>query len=238
MTADLKLVATGDGSVTIYSENFGQHYHSVFGAITESTHIFLNAGLNGYLDHIQSDAAKKKVSILEVGLGSGLNCLLTLSEAKRLNTEIEYTAIEPFPVDEKIWSELGFITLPGLEEYKSIFAEIHRAPSGSMITIRDSFRLKKQNTPLESTEIPETAYHIIYFDAFSPDSQPGMWTEEIFFKLFRGLKPGGILVTYCVKGTVVRAMRSVGFTVEKLPGPPGKRHILRAVKISPCSEMQ
>jgi tRNA U34 5-methylaminomethyl-2-thiouridine-forming methyltransferase MnmC len=212
-----KIIQTGDGSPTIYVENLNEHYHSVFGARAESEHIFINAGLN-YLDY-------KNISILEIGFGTGLNTYLTLNMS--MNRKIRYYAIEKYPLEPEEWDAL--IYAHEKDPFSSSFREIHSAPWGEWVSLNPGFELFKEKTDLKDFT-PPPGQDLIYFDAFAPEVQPGLWTESIFQKLYECMKKGGVLLTYSVKGSVRKSLKNCGFDTEKLPGPTGKRHILRASK--------
>jgi tRNA U34 5-methylaminomethyl-2-thiouridine-forming methyltransferase MnmC len=209
-----------------------QHYHSTFGAVQESQHIFIETGFRHFLENIYHghDSAREGLNILEVGFGTGLNALLTQAEAEKNGIMVNYAAIESLPLDESCWRLLNYPQLFDSPEHAHVFGKMHIAPWNKPVKISPFFSLYKIHGDL-GAYIPETGeFDLIYFDAFGPDAQPELWTHQVFRNLCSGLAPGGILVTYSVKGAVVRALRSSGFSVEKLPGPPGKRHILRAVK--------
>lgn len=229
---ELKIVRTADGSDTLFSERFNQHYHSVFGAITESKHIFIENGFVAFLESHVNFCSRNEIKILEAGLGTGLNCLMTWQKTHSCEQKVHYTAIEPFPPSKEVWQSLTFPGLFSNETERVVYQRIHEADSERDVTISDHFILNKITHRLEQFSPGENLYHLIYFDAFSPDVQPELWTDFIFRKMFGCLLPGGILVSYCVKGSVVRAMKAAGFFTEKLPGPPGKRHIIRAIKPS------
>lgn len=212
-----RIIITGDGSPTFYVENLNEHYHSVFGARTESKHIFINAGLN-YLDN-------KQLSILEIGFGTGLNTYLTLNMS--INRKIRYYAIEKYPLELQEWKQLDYAEEN--DPFPLAFQKLHHAPWGEWMSINPGFELYKEKTDLRDFK-PPPDQDIIYFDAFAPDVQPGLWTESIFQKLFECLKKGGVLLTYSVKGIVRKNLQNCGFKAEKLPGPTKKRHILRASK--------
>jgi tRNA U34 5-methylaminomethyl-2-thiouridine-forming methyltransferase MnmC len=215
-----QLIKTEDGSYTIFVPGMNEHYHSVHGAVQESMHIFINTGLK----FCKSDI----ISIFEVGFGTGLNALLTAAESLKSNKIINYTAIEKYPVEPNLINKLNYSQFAG-ESGKEIFADIHSAEWGKKIKITKHFNLLKLKDDLTSS-IPEDLFNIIYFDAFGPDKQPEMWTPEIFEKISKITSPGGIFVTYSAKGEVKRNLSASGFSVELLPGPPGKRQIIRAIK--------
>jgi len=246
MTNSLKIVETADGSSTLLVPALNEHYHSTFGALTESRHVFIEAGFLPACEKFDN------LNILEVGFGTGLNALLTIAEAEKLHKQVSYTAIEPYPVDVTLINKLNYTDEPDLKNYAAAFSILHHASCiscpPSPILHHDSciphpsspnhhnritahFTIQKIICKLENYQPPPVSFGLVYFDAFSPDKQPEMWSETIFKKIFDSMTPEGILVTYCVKGEVVRTLRKIGFRTEKLPGPPGKRHMLRTVKI-------
>lgn len=216
-----KIILTADGSHSLFSERFRENYHSTFGAITESRHIFINNGLK----RISAD----QINILEVGFGTGLNCLLTFLEIYNTYQKVRYDAIDPFPINEVILSNLNYPAKLG-KESKEIYNSIISSAWEEDISINDSFILRKINKKLEEFASKIT-YHLVYFDAFSPEVQPEMWSVTNFKKIYDAMMPEGLLLTYSCKGDVKRALKSAGFSISKLPGPPGKREILMAKKI-------
>ncbi|MBN8695859.1 MAG: tRNA (5-methylaminomethyl-2-thiouridine)(34)-methyltransferase MnmD [Bacteroidetes bacterium] len=216
-----EIIQTADGSHSLYLKELDEHYHSVHGAIQEGIHVFIKAGLQA--------CNNQHVSILEIGLGTGLNALLTLMEVKRSNKQVHYTAIEAFPLEEQLINQLNYVQVLKAEEWTEQFQSIHACPWGQEQTINKQFTLFKLQGQLQTAVFPAT-YDLIYFDAFGPRVQPEMWTEEIFSKMYAVLNAGGMLVTYCAKGEVKRTLKKVGFMVETLPGPPGKREMVRARK--------
>jgi tRNA U34 5-methylaminomethyl-2-thiouridine-forming methyltransferase MnmC len=220
-----KIILTNDGSHTVSIPEMKVTYHSVHGAIQESQHVFIKAGLidSGIFDYTGLH------QVLEVGFGTGLNALLTLSEADKHQNRIYYTAIEPFPLDEKQISLLNYCAQLNLPDYQPKFERMHEIDWEEMYEISNHFRFTKRKCTVADFATDEQ-FDIIYYDAFAPAAQPELWTKEILEKLYTLLKPGGILVTYCSKGDVRRAMQAAGFVVEKLPGPPGKREMIRAAR--------
>jgi len=216
----IEIITTGDGSHTLFVPELNEHYHSVNGAIQESSHIFINNGL----DFCPSNPAQ----IFEAGFGTGLNTLLSVIYSFTNEREIFYTAIEKYPLTEAIINTLNYKELIK-KRYRYLFEKIHTCKWNTPEKITDSFTLLKIQGDL-LTDCIKGFYDLIYFDAFGPDKQPEMWTEGIFRKISEITKPGGILVTYSVKGSVKRILKSVGFDISLLPGPSGKRLILRAVK--------
>ena len=217
----MKLEQTADGSYTLYVPELDEHYHSVKGALTESQHIFIDMGLK----HSSITAPH----ILEIGLGTGLNCVLTLLEAKESHRHVYYTGIERYPLNEEIIRKLNYPSIIGKECEEDYFA-IHQAPWEEDVCLSPWFTLHKMEGDFTHYSF-EQKYDIIYFDAFAPEKQPEMWEQSLFDNLYQVLNEGGILTTYCAKGVVRRMLQTAGFKVERLPGPPGgKREILRATK--------
>lgn len=217
----VKLINTADGSHTIYVPELDEHYHSVHGAVQESQFIFID---NGF-DFCKTDP----VSILEIGFGTGLNALLTAVRGYNGNREINYSSIEKYPLDEKTTNSLNHYKFAG-EKGKEIFQIIHSSPWNIEVSICRNFNLKKIKA--DFTKEPVSGkYDLIYFDAFGPDKQPEMWTRDLFSGIAAVTNKNGILVTYSAKGEVKRNLKSCGFDVTLLPGPPGKRQMIRAVKI-------
>ncbi|HRX68430.1 MAG TPA: tRNA (5-methylaminomethyl-2-thiouridine)(34)-methyltransferase MnmD [Tenuifilaceae bacterium] len=214
---------TSDGSSTLCSNKFGVHYHSQHGAVTESQHIFIDAGLKNI-------SIQGKVNILEVGFGTGLNAALTASHAISNSLKVSYTSLELYPLTAEEIKLLNYNTiLP--EPTSELWQKVCDCSWGKSEKLTDEFEIQKLQTDF-TTWVPNSAFHLIYFDAFAPNDQPEMWEPKQFKKIFDAMHPGGILVTYSVKGVVKTALSSVGFVLERLPGPPGKRHMLRAQK--PC----
>lgn len=216
-----KLIITSDGSHTIYVPELNEHYHSVHGAIQESEFIFIKTGF----ESCRAD----KVNIFEVGFGTGLNAFLTAMKSQSDNREVNYTAIEKFPLEESMVSLLNYPQFEG-EAGMEIFDLIHRLPWNHRARICRNFNLMKINGDITNYSIPGT-YNLIYFDAFSPDKQPEIWSREVLESIAAVTEKDGIFVTYSAKGEVRRNLSACGFEVTLLPGPPGKRQIIRAVKI-------
>jgi tRNA U34 5-methylaminomethyl-2-thiouridine-forming methyltransferase MnmC len=217
---DTKLIITGDGSHTLYVPGMDEHYHSHFGALTESQHIFINAGL--------ASLGPGPVSILEVGFGTGLNALLSVIHADKNQIAVSYTSLEKYPLDPSVVQQLNYGNMVG-EGGQELFKSIHDVTWNSPSRITEWFTLEKRVSDL-TTDEPTGSYDLIFFDAFGPDKQPEMWTEEVFRKITAVTHPGSVFITYSAKGTLKRMLRGLGFEVALLPGPPGKRVITRAVK--------
>lgn len=221
-----RVITTADGSSTVSIPEMNVTYHSTHGAVRESLHVFIQAGLNSLLpDH-------SVVSILEMGFGTGLNALLTLIEAETVKKPVHYTAIELYPLEQEQIKSLNYCHQLDRNDLQPVFQKLHSSAWEKEIPVFEYFTLFKSGSDLLKFENPRSGqfFDLIYFDAFAPTAQPQLWTAAIFEKLFALLSPGGILVTYCSKGDVRRAMQAAGFKVEKLTGPPGKREMVRAWK--------
>ncbi len=219
-----EIIITSDGSTTIYLPEWNEQYHSKHGAIQEAYHVFIKNGLDCF-------KAKTKVSILEIGFGTGLNCFVTYLEAHQKDLNIDYTGVDAYPVKQEEIKKLNYVTVLKAENKQQIFNKMHSLLWNKKHQLSINFSLIKKEQFFEDiNEIDK--FDLIYFDAFGARVQPEHWTESIFKKMYQALKQNGILVTYSAKGSVRRAMQKVGFTVERLPGPPGKREMLRATKYS------
>ena len=219
----LEIITTADGSHTLFVPELNEHYHSTYGAIQESRHIFIEAGFKQIIIN------QPVIRILEVGFGTGLNAFLSLLEADKSGKTIHYTAIEPFPLEPAIIKLLNYPELLGAST-ASLFKMLHEAVWNREMQITDHFVLYKVLHDLKNIKLQSSFFDVVYFDAFGPEVQPELWTEEIFRKIFSSIKKKGILVTYSAKGSVRRALKNAGFTMEKLAGPAGKREITRAIK--------
>ncbi|NQU34047.1 MAG: tRNA (5-methylaminomethyl-2-thiouridine)(34)-methyltransferase MnmD [Bacteroidetes bacterium] len=216
-----KLQITLDGSHTLISNFEGETYHSSFGAIQESQHIFIKHGLAQVHDYM------KRVKILEVGTGTGLNVLLSYLWSEDNDVSIEYKGFEPFPLQENEVADLNYPKLLSIKN--EIFSLIH-SNKNKEIVLSNMFTLKICMSQIQKAQLRDNYYNLVFFDAFSPDAQPELWTTQVFTKIFKSLASGGILTTYSCKGSVKRSMQEAGFDIEKVPGPPGKREFLRATK--------
>lgn len=219
------LISTLDGSYTLFSNRFNAHYHSLNGSVSETNHVFIKNGLLPIL------VRKSGICILEMGFGTGLNCLATISTViERPEISINYIAFEQYKLEESMVMKLSYNSF-----YENITSEmvkkIHKTPSGKEVAISENVNLLVNYCDITTSIIP-TNIDLIYFDAFAPDIQPELWGINFFEKLYAALIDGGVLVTYCAKGQVKRNLRAVGFSVEALPGPPGKREMTRAIKCS------
>ncbi len=220
-----KIVRTSDGSTTIRLTEWNEQYHSMHGAVQEAYHVFIQAGLRQF--------SNRGLRILEVGFGTGLNALITLFEAPSLSLDIEYSALETAPVAEREWRQLSYGSDLGSPSAQQYFEAMHRAPWEEPVALRKGFTLCKRRTDVREFAPDPDPFDLVYFDAFGARVQPELWTPDIFVRMFAALGEGGILVTYAAKGSVRRAMQAAGFRTERLPGPPGKREMLRASKPVP-----
>lgn len=217
-----KIITTEDGSNTIYVPALDEHYHSTHGAINESMHIYIGAGFQ----HHQ----KKEINLLEIGFGTGLNAFLTLATAVMRKIKVNYYTLEKYPLSEIESKSLNYSTLI-FPEFAGYFEKLHLLEWDSSHQLCPEFSLKKIQADLKKVDyVGLPFFDLIYFDAFAPGKQPEMWTREIFEKIARHTNPGGIIVTYCAKGSVRRMLDDLGFQMERLPGPIGKKEILRGIK--------
>ena len=216
------LQVTADGSHTLYLPDMNEHYHSVNGAVQESEHIFINAGLK--------QIEKEEIHLLEIGFGTGLNALLTLKEVMEgaVKRNVIYHSVELYPLDLSVVEQLNYGERVW-KEHEDFFLKLHQAPWDTYEKITPQFTLYKIKGDSNHCELPQHI-DLIYFDAFAPEKQPKMWSQDIFNKLYEHANDNAIIMTYCAKGVVRRSMQAAGFLMERLPGPPGKRHILRGRK--------
>lgn len=234
-----KIITTADGSKTIQIEEWNEQYHSIHGAIQEANHVFIGQGLFFCLDRKLGNGNTAKtagtrsipddISILEIGFGTGLNAFLTLLKAAEHQCNIRYVGIEAYPVTSGEIAELDYANQLNIPVKDVLFKEMHAIPWEVDLQLTPHFTLKKQKMLFKDITA-QNEFDLIYFDAFGARVQPELWTQYIFQLMFDALRGDGVLVTYAAKGSVRRALLAVGFKVEKLPGPPGKREMLRAIK--------
>lgn len=217
-----EVIITSDGSTTIHIPEWDEQYHSKHGAIQEAYHVFIKMGL---------DLFQEDLSILEIGFGTGLNAFITYLEAQKRKLSIDYIGVEAYPVAQAEVQKLNYVKELGAQETQEVFDKLHAVSWGEKHSITENFCILKREQFFKDIE-DDDAYNLIYFDAFGARVQPDLWTEEIFKIMYKSLKNNGVLVTYAAKGSVRRAMQAVGFIVERLEGPPGKREMLRATKHS------
>lgn len=216
---------TEDGSTTIELIGMNENFHSIHGAIQESEHIFIQNGL------LQKAKEQSDISIFEMGFGTGLNALLTKLTSSKNNLKIDYFSIEAYPVEMELVEQLNYserLKLKGKEA--NYLTALHTTEWDKKTKLFPDFQFEKCNLKLEDIELPDNTFDVVYFDAFNPDLQPELWTEDVFRKIYLAMKPKGILMTYSAKGKVKRALKAAGFNLNALPGPPGKREITQAIK--------
>lgn len=223
MTYKREIRITADGSSTLFIPALDENYHSTHGAIQEAEHVFIKHGLNIF-------PAKSNITILEIGFGTGLNALLTLRQAKIDKKYIHYTGIEAFPVEDELIKQINYVEKIDNGSFAKEFFALHTCEWNKLNEITPHFKLLKKEIDFKAY-IPENEqFDLIYFDAFGPRAQEEMWNKLYFERLYTSLKENGFLVTYCAKGQVKRDLKSCGFIVETLPGPPGKREMTKAIK--------
>ena len=216
----VKIVVSKDGSHTLFRKDIEEHYHSIHGSIQESLHVFIEAGLN----HFISKDCSGDVSILEIGFGTGLNALLTYEHQKKINCSILYHGLEPHPLELEVIKQLNFKSINANE-----FLKLHELEWNKKHILNQSFTFTKENRKLQDFDSDEK-FDVVYYDAFAPRAQEEMWRIELFKKLYSLIKSSGILVTYCAKGQVRRDLQRAGFKMQRIPGPKGKREMLRGTK--------
>jgi len=221
---DLSFVITGDGSKTIYNPAVGENYHSRNGALQESVHVFLNSGLRYFLAGTDAES----VSVLEVGLGTGLNFLLSADYCTQKQIKLEYTGIEAYPLDHTMISQTGYQEYVAPQIWDD-FQSWYPSSINHLVQVNPYCHFKTAHNKLSEFKSDEL-YDIIYFDAFASAHQPEMWNEEAIAHTVSFLKPGGVFVTYAITGNLKRMLKALGLKVEKAPGAPGKREMLRATK--------
>lgn len=218
-----EILTTKDGSTTIHIVDWNESYHSRHGAIQEANHVFIKNGLH----LISSD----DVSIMEIGFGTGLNAFITYLESNRLQKRVHYIGVEAYPISAQEIESMNYADELNAQSDATIFDAMHNSSWEIPTLLSESFTLTKKKMFFQDINDVE-AFDLIYFDAFGYDVQPELWSTEIFRAMYKALKPNGILVTYAARGIVKRSMIEVGFTVEKLAGPPGKREMFRALKFN------
>ena len=228
-TPKIEVRTTADGSPTLYVPALDEHYHSRHGAAQESRHVFMAAGLAPLLAAGMGQPGRPPLQLLEVGLGTGLNALLTLEQAQAAGATIAYDGYETVPLPPATVAALApqWADAPALH---ALFTALHAAPWGEKVSLSSNFTLTKILVQLQAAALPAHHYDLIYFDAFAPEKQPELWTEAVFEHLYAAAAPGAVLVSYCAQGQFRRNLRAAGWLTEKLPGPPGKREMTRARK--------
>ena len=217
-----KIITTNDGSKTIFIPEWNENYHSKHGALQEAMHVFIESGFR--------QMEQEELNVLEVGFGSGLNAILTYIEAEKENKKVNYHGLEGFPISQEEFDALSYGDIAEIADVKDVLNALFAATWNEENQITTAFTLEKTEVLLADFSPQQNKYNLIYFDAFGPRVQPHMWTLDILEKMFTALDHGGVFVTYCAKGQVRRDLIQLGFNVEKIPGPPGKREMLRAIK--------
>lgn len=217
-----KIIVTGDNSKTLLIPELNETYHSTKGALTESKHVFIKEGL--------VYSALKKCKIFEMGFGTGLNALLTLDYAIKKKVEVNYHCIEAFPLDFKQVSEMAYPQAADLLHLSEHYKMMHEAPHEKEIKLNEYFTFKKIIGSIEQSNLPKVWYDIVFYDAFGPKIQPELWTAGTLSLLTEAMKCEGVFVTYCAQGAFRRALKTLDMDVSKIPGPPGKREMTRAIK--------
>ena len=224
----INIETTADGSLTLYVPELNEHYHSTNGAVQESRHVFIDSGLSHFiknrypLKQTTDEERQAEINVLEFGFGTGLNAFLTALEAEKQKIKIRHVALEKFPLSQEITNQLNYSAAN-----QSLFQDIHQSVWGCPVQVTPYFILQKLEVDFAGFDFPNR-YDVVYYDAFAPDKQPDVWSQEIFDKIFAAMNTGGILTTYCAKGSVRRMMQQAGFTVERIAGASGKREMLRA----------
>ena len=216
-----EIIQTADGSTTIRIKDWDECYHSKHGAIQEAYHVFIKNGLSLF--------PSQSISIMEIGFGTGLNVFITYLESQKLQQKIDYVGVEAFSISSDELKSMNYVQELNANDFTNVFEKMHSISWEEKHTISENFSLYKRNQFFQDINDVEK-FDLIYFDAFGYRVQPELWSTEIFKKMYESLKPNGVLVTYAARGVVKRSMIEVGFTVEKLAGPPGKREMFRARK--------
>ena len=216
-----EIIITDDGSTTIRIPDWDENYHSTHGAIQEAKHVFIKNGLDLFQN-------QDSISILEIGFGTGLNAFITFLET--INKEkVNYVGVEAYPISEEEIAQMNYVSKLDAKKYQEVFDKMHSCDSENQQTITKNFLLTKRKQFFQDIE-DKNQFDLIYFDAFGFPLQPELWSEVIFKKMYEALLPNGVLVTYACRTPIRKAMLTAGFSVEKLPGAPGKREMLRATK--------
>lgn len=221
-----KLIITEDGSHSLFVPALKETYHSFHGALQESRHVFIDKGLNDWM----ATNIKTPIRILEVGLGTGLNILLAAEWGNHHNIQVEITSLEAYPINADIVSKLNYPQLLGDKLAAEWFSKIHNTPWNELNEIHSCLKLTKIDKKLEDVVLPNNTFDIIFFDAFAPNKQAELWEAEILEKIYNAQSPKSHFVTYCAKGQLKRDLKSLGYQVETLDGPPGKKEMVRGIK--------
>lgn len=217
----IKIITTNDGSHSLLNVGLDETYHSRHGAMQESEYVFIEKGLRYWLEH----SKQTQLNILEVGLGTALNAWLTFRLPELQTLRLQYFALEKFPLPEKVWQQLNYA---GTD--RELFNKIHSVAWNSWQPVTNNGLIFKCEATLQDLQLPDLKFDLIYYDAFAPNKQPEMWTFAMLEKAVRTLQPGGVFVTYCAKGQLKRDLKALNLEVQSIPGPPGKREMVRAIK--------
>jgi tRNA U34 5-methylaminomethyl-2-thiouridine-forming methyltransferase MnmC len=220
---EIEFITSKDGSHTLFLPHLNETYHSLHGAIIESEYVFIKMGLEIVADK------KDEIHIFEVGFGTGLNALLTFFYSQSSGKKIVYHTLEPFPIPARIYENLNYIQLLGREDLKAAFLKMHQCESGKAIELSDNFSFVRYESTLENFSNPALNIDLVYYDAFAPSKQPEVWSKENLTKIKDSMVSSGVLVTYCASGQFKRDLKEIGFVVEVLQGPPGKKEMTRAL---------
>ncbi|HRP53657.1 MAG TPA: tRNA (5-methylaminomethyl-2-thiouridine)(34)-methyltransferase MnmD [Fluviicola sp.] len=218
-----EIIETADGSKTIYLPEWNEHYHSIHGAVQEANHVFIKNGLQSKTDDY--------LTILEMGFGTGLNALLTFFESEKREQIIHYQSVEAYPILKNELEQMNFSDYSRDPRIIDIYQKMHEVAWNKACPISENFVIEKINSTIEQLRLPENSVDLCYYDAFGPRVQPELWTKDIFQNIYDWMDKDAVFVTYCAKGQVKRDLKAVGFLVETLQGPPGKREMIRAIKL-------
>jgi len=226
--SEIRLIETQDGSHSLYVPELNETYHSFHGAIQESQHVFIRMGLHYFLDKFQSN----KIKILEVGFGTGLNAMLSYRDLTKKQIRTWYDTIEPFPIGEDIWKKLNYVEKLDFEGAEKIYTELHSSAWDTKNELAEGYLFTKYKEKLEDIELLPNHYDVVFFDAFAPNKQPELWHLDQLKKVVASMKDEAVFVTYCAQGQFKRDLREAGLEIESLPGPPGKKEMVRGRKIA------
>jgi tRNA U34 5-methylaminomethyl-2-thiouridine-forming methyltransferase MnmC len=219
--SEIRVIITGDGSHSLLNAELDETYHSRHGAVQESEYVFIEQGLRYWLERNK----QSQLNILEVGLGTALNAWLTFRLPEMQALKLQYFAIEKFPLPQQVWQQLNYAKAD-----RELFEKIHTVSWNAWQPITTAASVFKCEATLQDIQLPDLKFDLIYYDAFAPNKQPDMWTFAMLEKAVKNLKQGGVFVTYCAKGQLKRDLKTLGLEVQSIPGPPGKREMVRAIK--------
>ncbi len=226
MSNGLKIIITSDGSHSLINVELNETYHSIHGAIQESAYVFIKNGLEYFIELHKP----QQISILEIGFGTGLNALMTLQTSLQTNIPFHYTTLEAYPISSETALLLNYARALNFDNASHYFARLHDELWEEEQAIEKDFFLKKLKNKIQEVFFSPSSFDLIYFDAFAPSKQPDMWEMNVLQKIEEAMKQGAVFVTYCAKGQLKRDLKSLGLNVETLPGPPGKKEMVRATK--------